>query len=273
MGSQAFRCEASNYDLLLVGSDQVWNCRLTGVFEDAMFLRVPSLAPARKASYAASFGNSIQPDDFLSKAAPYLKQLGSISVRDELSHRIVRDLTGRDADVVVDPTLLLDRICDLRQRAVPEKFALAYFVDVFHPEAQASVNVVRKLTGLPVVALSVYRDLVNADQIIADASIEEWLYLFHKAELVIGDSYHGTLFSIKERNPFFSLCADGFKSARIADFLAGVGAEGCAYASAIELERKLKNASLPDYPKIKQELERQRSVSIDYLRKVLKGAS
>ncbi len=238
-----------------------------------MFLRVPSMAPARKASYAASFGNPSQPEDFLSKAAPCLEQLGSISVRDQVSHRIVRDLTGRDADVVLDPTLLLDRICDMRERAVPEKFALAYFVDVFHPEAQASVNAVRKLTGLPVVALSVYRDLVNADRIIVDASIEEWLYLFHKADLVISDSYHGTVFSIKEEKPFFTLCADEVKAARIADLLIGLGAQDRIYGSGGELEQKLGSSLRLDYGSIRQVLERQLAGSISYLRRVIDGAS
>ena len=94
------------YDLLVCGSDQIWN---PVIFPDGRFDPVffGSFSPLRKIAYAPSFGVPHIPEGMEEELKGYLDRFSHIAVRERQGRNIVRDVTGRDVPVVLDPTLLL----------------------------------------------------------------------------------------------------------------------------------------------------------------------
>ena len=94
------------YDAYICGSDQIWNptYKSTG---SAYFLQ---FAPEyKRIAFAPSFGLSRIPDALHTLYKKWLNGIPYLSVREEQGAKIIKELTGRDALVVPDPTLCLTR--------------------------------------------------------------------------------------------------------------------------------------------------------------------
>ena len=61
-----------------------------------------------KIAYASSFGVSQIPKNQLAKTKRYLERIQHISVREASGQKIVKELTGRDVPVILDPTMILN---------------------------------------------------------------------------------------------------------------------------------------------------------------------
>ena len=96
------------YDVLLSGSDQIWNPKIfpDGRFDPVFF---GAFSHKRKIAYAPSFGIPRIPDGMEEELRTYLESFSHLSVRERQGQGIVRDITGKDVPVVLDPTLLLER--------------------------------------------------------------------------------------------------------------------------------------------------------------------
>ena len=89
--------QRTSYDLVLVGSDEVWNLRHPWYGGAPLFYGVG--APGRRlAAYAASFGNQPATDRLDAGRAALLRRFEAISVRDDNSRALVRAALGRDPD-------------------------------------------------------------------------------------------------------------------------------------------------------------------------------
>ena len=96
------------YDVLLSGSDQIWNPKIfpDGRFDPVFF---GAFSHKRKIAYAPSFGIPRIPDGMEEELRTYLESFSHLSVRERQGQGIVRDITGKDVPVVLDPTLLLEQ--------------------------------------------------------------------------------------------------------------------------------------------------------------------
>ena len=94
------------YDLILSGSDQIWNPKIfpDGRFDPVFF---GIFSRKRRIAYAPSFGIPAVPDGMQAELRGYLDGFSHLSVRETQGREIVREATGRDVPVVLDPTLLL----------------------------------------------------------------------------------------------------------------------------------------------------------------------
>ena len=94
------------YSAVIVGSDQVWlPSQIAADFFTLNF--VPD--EVRKISYASSFGVSYVEKSQEEKARKFLSRINYLSVREKSGQDIIRQLTGRNAELVCDPTMLLTR--------------------------------------------------------------------------------------------------------------------------------------------------------------------
>ena len=92
------------YSAVLVGSDQVWlPSQIAGDFFTLNF--VPD--DVKRVSYASSFGVSFTEPSQEDKARKFLARINHLSVREKSGQEIIKRLTGREAELVCDPTLLL----------------------------------------------------------------------------------------------------------------------------------------------------------------------
>ena len=197
------------YDVLLSGSDQIWNPKIfpDGRFDPVFF---GAFSHKRKIAYAPSFGIPRIPDGMEEELRTYLESFSHLSVRERQGQGIVRDITGKDVPVVLDPTLLLERTdwaAAARDGGAGRGYILCYCIS--RPDALAPY--IRRLaeeTGLPVVQLCGVRQKVHPKaRCILSAGPAEFLGLFRDAAYVCTNSFHGTVFSVQFQKPFFTAVA------------------------------------------------------------------
>lgn len=184
---------ASEYDLFVMGSDQLWNPDFDFNSELDYLPFVPSV---KKVAYAASFGVSCITER-RERTAELLDAIPSISMREQAGADIVRELTGRQVPVVLDPTFLLSAEewaasykRPERIQGLDEPYLLRYVLgdDV---RGQEIDSLARRL-GLTVVELG------NPKLPVGPA---EFVWLIAHAALVCADSFHASVFSIINSTP------------------------------------------------------------------------
>lgn len=185
---QEYRIEA-----VVVGSDQVWRPMYTRKTLYNMYMDFVGDS-YKKIVYAASFGTD--KIEYSTKQIADCKKMVSsidaISVREKSGIDLCRKMFGHNSQLVLDPTLLLqkedylDLIRDI-PRLSEAKFAVAYILNPSNVTANAIQKVVDEEQ------LSVIN--INADSN-ASLSILQWISAFRDAEVVVTDSFHGSVFSI-----------------------------------------------------------------------------
>ena len=216
------------YDVLLAGSDQIWNVRAKDFTYGYLF---EGCAP-HKVSYAASLG-PLEIDWSLYDKERYvadLKEFNRISVREEKSreqlNKICPDLS---CETHIDPTLLLDaqdwRALSSGMNVNDGNYILFYCLE---PKAEhlKVAELLSQKTGLPVVATR-YRgkaDYFNHFMKLYNAGPCDFISLVDHAAMVLTSSFHGTAFSLLFRKPFYVL--DGLSDGRICDLLTMSGTAG-----------------------------------------------
>ena len=194
------------YDVYLSGSDQIWNPKIfpTHRFDPVFF---SAFARGRKIAYAPSFGVPRIPDGMDVELRQYLNGFSHLSVREARGQQIIRDAVGREAPVVLDPTLLLrqEDWADLAaEPGVEGPYILCYCIS--RPGAlEPYIRRLQEETGLPVVQLCGIRQKVHPRaQCVLDAGPAEFLGWFRQAAYVCTNSFHGTVFSMQFQKPFFT---------------------------------------------------------------------
>ena len=193
------------YDLILSGSDQIWN---PTIFPDGRFDPVffGAFSDRRKIAYAPSFGVPRIPDGMEAELRDYLKQFSHLSVRENQGAAIVRRVAGREPALVLDPTLLPSREdwAAMAAEHTEKGYILCYCISAPGP-LEPYIRRLAKETGLPVVQLCGTRRRVHPKaKCVLDAGPAEFLGLFRDASYVCTNSFHGTVFSVQFQKPFFT---------------------------------------------------------------------
>lgn len=205
---EALREAPSPYDLLISGSDQIWNPLIfpDGRFDPVFF---GAFSPLRKIAYAPSFGVPRVPEGMGDELRDYLASFSHLSAREAQGREIIREISGREAPVVLDPTLLLTAEQWSAMAAEPAgrrrgDYILCYCVS--GPGALTPyVESLAAETGLPVIQLCGTRRRVHSKaRLVLDAGPAEFLGWFQNAAYVCTNSFHGTVFSLLFQRPFFS---------------------------------------------------------------------
>lgn len=211
-GRDDLRDAAKHYDMVVVGSDQVWNTTWCATMWDGLphFVDFAEGLPLRRISYAACVGDPNVTTASHIYAPPLLEKFEKLSVRNEYSKRVVQAWTGRtDIAVVADPTLLSD-YAGIRHKlpaGVPPSYILAYtFGSKADAIGESALRKAQSNLNLPVVAVcatgfSPY-EIRGADVYLRAATPAQWLSLFRSASYVVTNSFHGMLFSMKNQVNF-----------------------------------------------------------------------
>lgn len=200
-------------DVILVGSDQVWN----GIFgRPRPYLlegapRVPAIA------YAASFGMRTLPEELIPAYRDGFQRFKAISVREAEGIGLVES-QGATATHMVDPTLLLEPSIwktkvkrSAKQKRTLVCYLLSEEVEALYPQLYAfakaqhcKVKVLVNLYALPfpkTVSQIIQRVKRMARNIFSPVKLElaagpqEFLNAFANATWVLSDSFHAVMFS------------------------------------------------------------------------------
>ena len=204
---EQLRSAPPEYDVYVAGSDQIWN---PFIFADKQFDPAFLLdfgGEGRRIAYAPSLGVPSLPEDKAEELKRYLAPFCALSVREKRGKVVLREAAGRDARVVLDPTLLLNGE-DWSKLANPERrkgpYILCYFVSDPGEAAPYALALSQK-TGWPIVQLAGARQKIDgASELVFDAGPREFLALFRDTAAVVTDSFHGAAFSLQFKKNFFT---------------------------------------------------------------------
>jgi len=183
-----------SFDYLIAGSDQIWNPKFG--LSDATLLKY--VQNGKKIALSASFG--VDNVCVNSDIVRCINDFKYISVREKSGAEIVKKLTGRNAEVLIDPTMMLSQSDWSKVSKKPEGFTdegyvLTYFLSPKNEVAQEQLREMEK-------DRYVYELMNKKDKIVGSAGPAEFLWLFAHADLIFTDSFHACIFSFLFDKPF-----------------------------------------------------------------------
>lgn len=202
------------FDAYIVGSDQVWRPDYSPYIPN-YFLDFAVGQNAIKLAYAASFGVSdwCFTDSQTRECSELIKQFKAVSVRENTAILLCKEFLGISAQLVLDPTLLLDKddYIQLVNEAEEEHKNGNLFCYVLDESLKIStvVSHIAEQTGLIPFTTMPKRGIsnrINAKFHLNDCvfpRVTEWIRSFMDAEMVVTDSFHGCIFSILFNKPFW----------------------------------------------------------------------
>ena len=199
----------NNYSVVVVGSDQLW---LPGNISADYFTLNFVPDEVKRVSYSTSFGQAELPKGMQEKAKAFLERIDCISVREKSGQKLISELTGREAEVVCDPTMLFTgeewMSIQTEEPLYDQPYILCYFLGN-NPCQREFVKRLKEHTGCKIVALLHLDEYIKSDEGYADITPydvgpAEFLNLVRNAQYVCSDSFHCAVFSILYKKEFFS---------------------------------------------------------------------
>ena len=272
VGFDALMANPPHADAYLTGSDQVWNSFYNRGIDKSYYL---DFAPRgkRRISYAASIGMSEIPAQEKNETKRLLEKYHGITVRESSAKEILADL-GISSEVVLDPTLLLDKkqweqISEKYPFFVEEPYLLTYSVE-YGKEDSYIKHYAKKIAENK--GLKLYHITYGGkpfdnyyDKVYAYATPDMFLNLILHASFVVVSSFHGTAFSINFNKPFITVSPKKFNS-RIMSLLEITGLKSRMVtdsSSPIEIFGEV------DYSSVNKILDAERKKSLGVLDKML----
>lgn len=220
-----------DYDILLSGSDQIWNPRFAG--EDSTFFLQFGGNNIRRVAYSSSFGISVIESKYQQQYAKWLKTYSNISTREQTGTEIVQHLTGKNAVHVLDPVMLFDKARWNRILALSgydgegvQPYIVSYCLDyVYKGVIDYADNVMQKIanakklkcetlykSNLPGNIVKPHKETIHPF---------EFVKTIMHADFALVSSFHGLAFCILFHTPFVVIMSsiDNIDS-RLSDLLA-----------------------------------------------------
>ena len=228
----------SRYDVIVVGSDEVWKVNRMRAFPNPYFL--PGDYGCRKFSYAASFGKMVNlKNDDEKKMRDMLNDFEVLSVRDQIAYDYIeRNKLGNRVLISCDPSFLYDFKEELNRTVNPlddvslgldkNKKTIAVMVD------DNSAEIIRKQLKEKYNLVSLYRKQKDYISIV-DVDPFGWLKIISEADFVISAYFHGICFSICNNTPFLAIGTKG-KQHKLGDLLQNTKLEN-SYILGDQLEK------------------------------------
>ena len=259
-------------DLLVIGSDEVFNCvqNNTNVgFSPELF---GQNSHAKKiVSYAASFVNTnyqkLEQYGVADKVAEWLKSFNAISVRDNNSKQTVEKLTGRAPQINLDPVLMYDFVgsnkipADIGEK---NKYMMLYgYSGRFTSEECKKIRAYANRKGLKIYCIGGVQDC--CDKYIGCDPFKVIAYFQH-AECIVTDTFHGTIMSIITHRQFISVVRQvGYgNSEKLVDLLDRLRLKNRQLTDLNLLDAKLAEAI--DYTNTDDIIKNERVKTIEYLK-------
>lgn len=269
---------AASFDYFVVGSDQVWTP--TASLSNRLRFLEFSLAHQRVA-YAASFGLSNLPIQYRRSYRSSISRIAHVSVREDRAAEMVRELTGRQVPVVLDPTMLLDRTVWETLAVIPATLAEGGYMAEFFlgsptraqllPAIQHAtahdLDIVNLSWGLPSTQSTRLSGSRRFDDLATMGPLE-FIGAIKASSLLVTDSFHAAVFATIFRVPFL-LKGRGAMNSRFDTLLRKSGLTMPKWGTRRELEASIDI----DWESVRTNIARERAESLAYLRFALSPSS
>lgn len=262
-------------DTLVIGSDEVFNCfqknPQVGFSRDLFGKGHPG---KRLISYAASFGNTtleeLRRAELDGELATLLGGFDALSVRDANSESIVAGLTGEKPFVHMDPVLMYDFSADVPDTEKPGKYLAVYAYRGRISEAESrAITAFARERGLQTVSVGGVQPFCDLYAQGSPLEIIDWV---RKAEYVVTDTFHGTVFSVINHKKFVTFVRSGHGKSygnreKLTDLIGRLGLDSRAVPDSTDFAAVLEQPI--DYGPVDGIIAAQRQQAMDYLRRSL----
>ena len=256
------------YDVLVVGSDQLWNPKISNGIDPVFLLNFGK--SKKKLSLATSMGsyNLNESDKEIFKNL--LTNFNSISVREKHAVDQLQPLVSQKIEEILDPTLLLDKniwLDDYAKKSkyydTKEKYILTYFVGGEKSKYKAKVLEYSKKLGIPVWSIQYSNyNWKETDKKILGASVIDFIALIQNACLVLTDSFHGVAFSVNLEKDFIAF-TNKQNPVRVREFLKKLNLSD-------RIDMNSDDYHEVNYQKVNKKLIAMRNDSLDWIFKAIK---
>jgi len=259
-----------DYNAVVVGSDQIWNLKLTG--GDINFFLPFQKEGLEKYSYAASLGKiSVQEWEEMYALSKYLKEFSGVSVREDSGVSALEEI-GIKARHDLDPLLLLPR--EEWEKTFPVKkcrkpYILIYTVEG-NEEAILYAREYAKKKSVDIIWVSNGIKPYPGIKIKRFVSVEKWISYMQNAELILTNSYHGLSLAVNfERNfRLFPLKENQAGNTRMFSLLNMLNLSEYIYRK----ETPEPNDRIP-WDAVHKLLEEKREFSKEYIKAIIKNVN
>ena len=198
--------ESNDYDAFILGSDQIWNPRITAnQFDPNYFGQFPAAQGKRTIGYAGSVGaisNLTAGADLNAEFIALTGKMNAVSAREtELNNFL--NTHGVRSELVLDPVLLAGRPCFdaiLNAEKATEPYLLLFQID-YNPKVVALAHYIAGQLGLKVREIIPQEIILSkpwADQCVSPT---DFVSLVRSAAYVVSGSFHATAFSLLYHRP------------------------------------------------------------------------
>ncbi len=257
----------AEFSAFVCGSDQVWN----PYYHTNSMIEFLQFAPAHKRiALAPSFGVSALPESRKRDFAAWIGSIPHLSVREDAGAELIRELTGREAQVLLDPTFALTAEDWLAFAREPERrpagdYVFCYFLGNETRRYQRFIQAYAKRNGCEIADICDIHDLRYYD-----TDPQEFVWLLAHARAVFTDSFHGVAFSVNLQKPFvaFERVEGGASmSSRIATVLKKTGLEERRFPLSLDAVDQI------DFKRSSELVEAERQRTLRYLRGAFESAA
>lgn len=251
----AERINAEHFDCIIVGSDEVWNYMDPKANSKIKF--GIGLECGRLIAYAPSSGKTTIDDPVPPYVKDGIKRFDSLSARDSNTAEIVKEITGKDCTMVLDPTFLAE--FPEGKRMVPaDKYILFYYCEKLPENILESIKAFARKNGYKLYGAGECNTMY--DRITVNITPFEWVELFRHAEYVFTGTFHGAVFSILNRKQFGCYLTNESRIRKVNDLLRFLEIGDRTLTPEMNVL-----GNVIDYDKIDKVIDEKKKISLDFL--------
>ena len=215
-----------SYDKFVCGSDQIWNPK--SVKHDGTYFLDFVANPNQRVAYAPSVGVFTLDDKDVDFFRSGVEGIPHLSVREKSGAELIKRLTGKDALVVLDPSLLLKREQweSLAGENKRKRGYILLFMVGYSAKAVALAKTLAKQKNLDILTpIKTVRDYKDGFKSFIGGPLD-FLNAIRYADYVITTSFHGLMFSTMFHKQFLIVEKSAAKNegaCRIHDFMEVTG--------------------------------------------------
>ena len=193
------------YDIIIAGSDEIWFISGFRGFPTPYWL--PGIADCKKMAYAVSsrVDKNDMTEEEQSQIKKFLEDFSYISVRDNVTRKMVKDVTGKFPELSCDPTFAYDFHInkELGKWIIKNKYSYngsKKCIALMLNNGKLIDDIVRKYDrDFDFISLYAYHKNIKSNVVLTPF---EWLQVVAGCDGLITSFFHGMVFALKGNTPF-----------------------------------------------------------------------
>jgi len=197
----------NEYDVIICGSDQIWNPEVTKGVRKEYFADVDK--KVKRIAYAASVGDLSSIKNYKECIKTEIQKMDFVSVREDDLQEYLSQEFGLNSELVLDPTLLLDKEdyanIETCHTLFDGPYILTYNIRGMSNKVSKQSKQISRKMRLPNIEISgkhIFPSEMNYRRVQAGGP-SEFIWWIDNAKLVVTDSFHGVAFSIIFHKNFY----------------------------------------------------------------------